>query len=128
MDYSCPKRRESSSLITLSTELTCRQFKPSRLSSLQLSFDGTVPSGSLKTKSATYTLSSSVASSSNLLPRRAADSMAIDSEHPGNVTRTEGAEEMSGGMRLMVPNLSRGGKWQIGGSDSLAPLPIDLRL
>jgi len=81
------------------------------------------PSGTLKYKSTSYKLhaagepgsSKAVVDAEGRQPTAgpgAADAMAMD----GDELRAEGGEEMSGGMRLLVPRIKNGGSLVVGES------------
>ncbi|WRT63761.1 uncharacterized protein IL334_000686 [Kwoniella shivajii] len=110
-----------------------KDFKASRLSSLSLSVpssSSTPITGNLKTKSTNYTLSTAGTSSHSHTPINeegrqpvagpgvdAVESMKMDDEK----LKVEGGEEMDG-LRLMVPQITKGGKLFV------APKPITRKL
>lgn len=103
-------------------ELTTAQLKPSRLSNLSLSLSPNGPSGSLVTRSQTYSLRSAgkqpvahlAVDEEGRQPTAGpgmADAMTMDQGGSAAAAlRFEGGAEMSDGMRLMVPRLNNGGK------------------
>ena len=63
------------------------------------------------------------------------DALRMDVDSAEEQLRMEGGEEMGGGMRLLVPRLSHGGKLFVGtfslycvGIDTIAPIPIKYHL
>ena len=115
--------------------LTASQLKASRLSDLNVTCPSpnephSHPAGTLKTKSQTYELvpagwglrTHEVVDEAGRQPTARpglVDAMAMDIDTGEEQLRIEGGEEMSGGMRLLVPRLSEGGKLFVCASQTL---------